>query len=197
MQLLKTTFTQQITEANEKILTAQTNLNSIDATIGSLDKQIKILEKHIQQSQENIQSTSSNVYDYFQQTKEDLAKKLTEFSLLSNNCTRLTDQALKKVGDLSQKTNDNFQLLEKFRLMIKDQNMQMAQLFHEKSNSDDFIKFTSTIEARLDASAEKFRLLDNKHKEIVRYIDLYLPFDIQVYISDNLYSFLNKKLIKV
>ena len=64
-------------------------------------------------------------------------------------------------------------------------------------NSDDFIKFTSTIEARLDASAEKFRLLDNKHKEIVRYIDLYLPFDIQVYISDNLYSFLNKKLIKV
>lgn len=188
---------QNIFEMKEKLENAQVSLKELQANVESFEKQIKLYSNQMVQSQENLQEYSQKFAKDLQKTNEDLNGKIDDLNLLMTECNRLSDQANRKSLEVSQKTNENFQHIDKMRLMMREQAMQMIQLVHEKATTDDFMKFSISIDAKVEAALEKMRVCDNKVQQAIRYIDNYLPFDTQIYISDNLYSFLPKRQLRV
>ena len=195
-KLLSTNFSQEIYQIKEISKNSQTTVQEIKAKIESYDQQIEYLEKQIEKNEQTIQGINTNVYDYFKQTREDLEKKMNEINLMTSESNRLSEKSIKMFSELMQKTNDNSQTIDKIRTLMREQSMQIIQLFHEKSNLEDYMKFTGTVDSKLDNFNEKIRQEDNKMQEIIRYIDVYLPFDIQVYVSDNMYSVLKRRALK-
>ena len=144
LKLLETNFNQKIFEINEKTQISQTSIKQIETSLQSYAKQMQIIENGINNSQDAIKNTNSALNTYFQKTKEDLANKSAEIFKMTNECLKLSDHAMKKVLDLNTKTNESFQIIDKIRLMMREQSLQMIQLFHEKSATEDFIKFTKS-----------------------------------------------------
>lgn len=188
---------QKFSESDQLLINTQVSMQEISAFNESLSKQISLLEQDIETIQNTMHEVNNNLKLHFEAAQDDLSQKLSHLQTQITECAKHAEQNLKKNGELTQKTNENFHHLDKMRLMMREQSMQMIQLVHEKANTDEFLKLATSVDTRVEGSLEKLRLMENKFQEMVRFIDVYLPFDIQVYISDNLYSFLNKRTLKL
>lgn len=196
IKLLSTNFAQEIFSVKETTQKSNASVKAVNAKTESYDLQISNLGQQIEKTQNTVQGVNKNVCEYFNKIREDLEFKLKEIEGMTSECTKKSEKSIKKVSDLKHETGENTQTIEKIRGLMREQSMQMIQLIHDKATTEDFMKFVRSVETRLESFSEKLRLEDNKVEEIVRYIDVYLPFDIQVYISDNFYSVLRKKALK-
>ena len=197
IKLLSSKTFQKFSENEQLLNSTQVALQESNAIAESVTKQIELIEKDIETIQNTMHDVSNSLKSHFESAQDDLTLKLAFLQNQINECSKQAESSLKKSGELSQKTNENFHHLDKMRLMMREQSMQMIQLVHEKATVEEFLKLTTSVDNRVEGSLEKLRLMENKFEEMVRYLDVYLPFDVQVYISDNLYSFLDKRNLKL
>lgn len=197
IKLLSSKTFQKFLENEQLLNNTQVALQESNAISESMTKQIELIEKDIETIQNTMHDVNNSLKSHFEAAQDDLTQKLSFLQNQINECSKQAEQSLKKSGEISQKTNENFHHLDKMRLMMREQSMQMIQLVHEKATVEEFLKLTTSVDNRVEGSLEKLRIMENKFQEMVRYLDVYLPFDMQVYISDNLYSFLNKRTLKL
>ena len=197
IRLLSNTTTQKFIETEQQVNNNQVSVKESQAISEQLSKEVELLEQDMETLQNTLHDVNNNLKLHFEAVQDDFSSKFQSLQTELNECKTLSDHNMKRTAELSQKTNENFHHMDKMRLMMREQSMQMIQLVHEKASVDEFIKLSTSVDTRVDNALEKLRLMENRFHEMVRYVDVYLPFDIQVYISDNLYSCLNKKNMKM
>ena len=153
------------------------------------DKQISILTT-------SLNSQTDFVTKYLESNKEDYSSKFSKILTETFHSQAKYDSISSQVLEISQKLNSCQMFNEKSRISTSEITMKLQKLSNEKLESDHLFAETSKINTKILQLLEKSKTNQDKIHEIFRYLDVYLPKEIQSSISDNFYSIPDKMFLK-
>jgi hypothetical protein len=165
-----------------------TKLQGLEDTNSQIESQINSL-------QSSLTSQAFSITSYLENNKKEFTEKYNSIVCQTNDAVKRSEQINNKLNETSNKINDIQIVLDRHRGLINELNMQVAKINNEKVSYDDFINESEKFHAKFLQGNEKAMRSDDRIEGIIRFINLYLPTDIQTMISDTMYAIKDKKML--
>ncbi|CAG9310959.1 unnamed protein product [Blepharisma stoltei] len=192
----KSSSSQQMKNFIDFTDTTQLNFSNIRSTIDGIQQRLLAKDIEISSLHESLNNNKNATMDYFGNLKEDLTKTYNEMMQAANSAGKIADESLRKCIQVSTRQREIETSIEKNLVLIKDLVHQINKVNQEKATILDLQTETSNLQKLLDQISLRSGLIEVSVTEIIRYFDTYLPIDIQVSISDNLYSYLDSRQLR-
>ena len=173
---------------NIELSVVQKRLEGIDERISEIDKHLELLSVS--------QITQSNLTkDFLEKFKDEFSEKYRIVIHEATSTQSKSENINNRINDILSKINDFQKIFDRHRLMINDVNGQIQKCFSEKITYEDLHTETSKISLKVLQINETSIKNTNTLEDILKYINVFLPADIQACISDNIYSFAEKSAL--
>lgn len=171
-------------------------LESLNKRIQSIEGRNKEFDNQIKIVANSVSSQADFFTKYLESNKEDFTQKFHK--ILAENCNSQAkfDGVSTQIVEVTHKINNFQTFVEKFRVMMSEINMKLQKLDSDKIENDQLMSETSKINTRIVQLLEKGKINQDKIHEIFRYLDVYLPKEIQACVSDNFYSIPDKNFLR-
>ena len=189
-------FAQKISKENEVSIEKKTiEINWLHSKIEGMIEKSQNVEHQISLLGSSISSQGASINEYLENNKKDFAEKYENIILEAENYKLKTDTFSNRLKDIWTKINDFSITLEKNRVMMNEMTGQIHRLTEEKADYEAIYDESSKTTSKIIQISEKVNHCDDKLEELLRYLNIYLPKDIQVSISENIYAVLDKKTL--
>lgn len=172
------------------------DIESLNKRVEGITKRNEDFDKQISILTTSLNSQTDFITKYLESNKEDYSSKFSKILTETFHSQGKYDLISSQIIEMSQKLNSCQMFNEKSRISMSEITMKLQKLSNEKLESDHLFAETSKINTKIVQLLEKSKINQDKIHEIFRYLDVYLPKEIQASISDNFYSIPDKIFLK-
>lgn len=165
-------------------------LSRIDKKAESLFSTNKDIENQIQSLQNSISTQALLINTYLETNKQEFSEKYNNLIIETVTSQKKTDGINSKITEVTSKITDFQLIIDKFRQILNELSADLQKIDHEKVNLDYMNFENSKIYEKIFHISEKTNLNTDKVEEVLRYLGVYLPKDMQTCVSDNLHNIL-------
>lgn len=194
--MFKSSTTQQIKNLVDFSESLQLNLDNLKSCSDGIQQRLVAKDIEISSLHASLNSNKNVMMGYFENTKEDLTKTYNEIMEASRESQKIADDALRKSTTVTLRQKEIEGSIEKNLVLIKDVLCQISKVSQEKASIVDLRTEAKTLQKGIDQINERSGQIEVSVLELIRYLDTYIPVDIQVAVSDNLYSYLDARPLK-
>lgn len=171
-------------------------LESLNKRIEGIVERNKELDLQIKIVGNSLSSQGDFLTKYLESNKEDFTQQFSKILNENRHSQTKFDYVSGQIVEVTQKLSNFQAFVEKFRVTMSEMNMKIQKLANEKIENDQLMSETSKINTRIVSLLEKSKVNQDKIHEIFRYLDAYLPKEVQACVSDNFYSIPDKNFLR-
>ncbi|OMJ93171.1 hypothetical protein SteCoe_3859 [Stentor coeruleus] len=170
-------------------------LYRIDKKAENLISTNKDIENQIQALQNSISAQALLINTYLETNKQEFSEKYNNLIIETVTSQKKTDGINSKISEVTSKVTDFQIIIDKFRQILNELSTDVQKIDHEKANIDHMNFENSKIYEKVFHVSEKANHNADKVEEILRYLGVYLPKDMQTCVSDNLHNILEGNIL--
>jgi hypothetical protein len=186
----------RLTKAGLAFEKTSCELSSLDKRLEGIVKRNEEFDQQVSILSNSLNSQADFLTKYLESNKEDFSTKLSKVLTENFQSQAKFDSVSGQIVEVTQKLSSSQNFIEKTRVQISEIMMKLQKLSHEKIENEHLFAETSKINTKIVNLIEKTKKNEDKIHEIFRYLDVYLPKEIQASISDNFYSIPDKNFLR-
>lgn len=169
----------------------QSHFDKIKRDFDELDIKVNETGGRIIALNDKVQANYETITNYLDSNKKDLKDTYDNMMIATMRSQKISETASNRIGDIHTRLNDLSVYQDKLAVSHRDLAIAQQKLLTEKCTTEQMLNETSKYAFKIDEAYALHRQLEDQHNLLLRYIDKYLPDDIQICVSDNLYTFLD------
>ncbi|CAG9320090.1 unnamed protein product [Blepharisma stoltei] len=164
---------------------------TVKNSFAELDVKVKENNETISALDSKLDSNYKTLTEYLDASKQDLKETYDNMMAATMRSQKTAESASTRVSDIHSRINDLSTYQEKLSSAQREFAIQIQKIQQEKCSVEQLLTETHKHSSRIEEAYTVNRRLEDQFIELIRYIDIYLPDEVQISVSDNLYTFLD------